>query len=85
MPFAIRRTRKYDSWLGISGASQPAGFERFAGGEEAVKRIVRILIGVVLALSFALVLWFATRPSEVQKDPAMQEIIRPLGDNKEGA
>ena len=58
---------------------QPAGLERPAGGEEAVSRTVRILIGVVLALSLALVLWLAARPSEVQQDPAMQEIIRPMG------
>jgi len=79
LSFAIRRTEKYDSRLRTAGALQPAGLERPAGEEEAVSRIVRILIGVVLALSFALVIWFATRPSEVQKDPAMQEIIRPLG------
>jgi len=44
-----------------------------------VSRTVRILIGIALVLSFALVFWFVSRPAEVQKDPAMQEIIRPMG------
>lgn len=44
-----------------------------------MSRTIRIVVGIVLALSFALVFWFVSRPAEVQKDPAMQEITRPMG------
>jgi|GEM_PF-2785013 hypothetical protein len=44
-----------------------------------VSRTVRILIGILLALSFALVIWFGSRPTEVQKDPVAQDVLRPMG------
>jgi hypothetical protein len=56
----------------------PGPFET-ALGEEAMSRTIRIVVGIVLVLSFALVFWFVSRPAEVQKDPAMQEITRPMG------
>jgi hypothetical protein len=42
-------------------------------------RAIRILVGIVMVLFLALVLWFAGRSTETQKNPVMQEIIRPVG------
>jgi len=44
-----------------------------------VKRKIRILVGIAAVLLLALVMWFVSRPAEVQKDPVMQEMVRPMG------